>query len=172
MNQESRKTGNNFPEFMMKMVGTARCAVRMHGGSSSPLLDVTNAVKPLKFSIARRSGRSTSLPADLAAFVLLLQPGLQWLEVFGHRACRNVFTSRFLQNSSPIFRIPFFQNVIQPRTDFFVVGVVTGLRRLMQNFARDVIVQLKLKHGRERVVIIVGWIVVDMGLGRGIAKLF
>ena len=40
----------------------------------------------------------------------------------------------------------------------------------MQNLARDVIVQLELKHGGERVVIIVSRIVVDMRLGRGVAE--
>ena len=42
----------------------------------------------------------------------------------------------------------------------------------MQDFARDVIVQLKLKHGRERGIVIVSRIIVDVGLGRGVAKLF
>ena len=73
---------------------------------------------------------------------------------------------------APIFRAAFFKNVIQPRADFLVVGVITRLRRLMQDFARDVIVQLKLKHGRERVVVIVSRVIVDVRLGRGIAKFF
>ena len=42
----------------------------------------------------------------------------------------------------------------------------------MQDLARDVIVQLKLEHGRERVVVIVSGSVVDVRLGRGIAKFF
>ena len=42
----------------------------------------------------------------------------------------------------------------------------------MQNFARDVIVQLKFKHSRERVIVIIGWGIVDVRLGGGIAKFF
>ena len=42
----------------------------------------------------------------------------------------------------------------------------------MQNFARDVIVQLELEHGRERVVVVVSRVIVDVRLGSGIAKFF
>src|ERR1700751_2902330 len=40
----------------------------------------------------------------------------------------------------------------------------------MQNFARDVIVQLKLKDGSKRVVVIVSRVIVDVRFGSGIAK--
>ena len=43
---------------------------------------------------------------------------------------------------------------------------------LMQNFARDVIVQLKFKHSRERVIVKIRWGIVDGRLGCGVAKLF
>ena len=68
--------------------------------------------------------------------------------------------------------LPFFQNVIQPRPDFLVAGIVTGLRRLMQDLAGDVVVQLKLKHGSESVVIIVSGVIVDVRLGCGVAPFF
>ena len=42
----------------------------------------------------------------------------------------------------------------------------------MQDFTRDVIVQLKFKNGRESVIVIVSRVIVDVGLGRGIAKFF
>jgi hypothetical protein len=42
----------------------------------------------------------------------------------------------------------------------------------MQNFVRDVVVQLKFKHGRERVVVIVCRSIVDVRFGGGVAKLF
>ena len=42
----------------------------------------------------------------------------------------------------------------------------------MQNFARDVIVQLKFEDGRERVIIIIRRGVVDVRLGCGVAKFF
>ena len=64
-------------------------------------------------------------PADLAAFVLFFQPAHQRFEVFHHRASGDVFAGRFLQNFAPIFRAAFFQNVVQPRTDFLVIGVIT-----------------------------------------------
>ena len=41
----------------------------------------------------------------------------------------------------------------------------------MQNFARNVVVQLKFKHSRERVIIIIRRRIVDMGFRGGIAKL-
>ena len=41
----------------------------------------------------------------------------------------------------------------------------------MQNFARDVVVQLKLKHSRECVIVIIRWGIVDMRFGGGVAKL-
>jgi hypothetical protein len=43
---------------------------------------------------------------------------------------------------------------------------------LMQNFARDVIVPLKFKHSRERVIVILCWVIVDVRFGGGVAKLF
>ena len=42
----------------------------------------------------------------------------------------------------------------------------------MQDFPRDVVVQLKLKHGRERIIVIVNGVIVDVRLGGGIAKFF
>ena len=65
------------------------------------------------------------IPADLAAFVLFLQPAHERLEIIHHRARGDVFAGRFLQNFAPILRAAFFQNVIQPRADFLVVGVIT-----------------------------------------------
>jgi len=47
---------------------------------------------------------------------------------------------------------PFFKMLFNPRANLLVIGVITRLGRLMQNVACDVIVQLKLKHGRKRVV--------------------
>src|SRR5215467_5160294 len=42
----------------------------------------------------------------------------------------------------------------------------------MQNVARDIIVQLKFKHGREGVIVIIGGGIVDVRLAGGVAKLF
>ena len=42
----------------------------------------------------------------------------------------------------------------------------------MQDLARDVIVQLKLKHSGERVIVVIGRRVVDVCLGRGVAEFF
>jgi hypothetical protein len=113
-----------------------------------------------------------SLPPDLPTFVLFLQPALQWLEVFGHRTGGDILPGRFLQNLPPVLRAALFQNIIQPRPDFLVVGIVTGLRRLMQEFAGDVVVQLKLKHGGESVIVIVSGVIVNVRLGCGIAPFF
>src|SRR5215813_2585756 len=78
-----------------------------------------------------RAGTRASLPADLAALVLFLQPAHQRLEVVHHRASGDVFAGRFFQYFSPVFGAAFFQNVVQPRADFLVIGVITRLRRLM-----------------------------------------
>src|SRR5215475_13689188 len=42
----------------------------------------------------------------------------------------------------------------------------------MQNLARDVVVQLKLKHSGERVIVIIRRRIVDMRFASGVAKLF
>ena len=42
----------------------------------------------------------------------------------------------------------------------------------MEDFARDVIVQLEFEDGRECVVVVVTWGIADVGLGRGIAEFF
>jgi hypothetical protein len=42
----------------------------------------------------------------------------------------------------------------------------------MQNFARNLVVQLKFKHSRERVIVIIRRSIVDVRLGCGVAKLF
>ena len=42
----------------------------------------------------------------------------------------------------------------------------------MQNVARDVVVQLKLEHGRERIVVVVSWRIIDVRLGSSVAKFF
>ncbi len=110
------------------------------------------------------------IPANLAAFVLFFEPGIEWFEIFGHGAGGNIFAGRLLQDFAPIFGAAFLQNVVQPGPDLLVIGVVTGLRWLVQNFARDVVVQLELKHRRKRVVVIVGRVIVDVGLGRGVAE--
>jgi len=73
---------------------------------------------------------------------LSFQPAHQRFEIIHHCARGDVFARRFFQNFAPVFRATFFENVIQPCADFLVVGIITGLRRLMQNFARDVVVQL------------------------------
>src|SRR5580765_3866672 len=71
-------------------------------------------------------------PTDLASLVLVLQPSHQRLEIINHRASREIFARRLLQDFAPIFRASLFQNVFKPRADFLVPGVVTGLRRLME----------------------------------------
>ena len=97
---------------------------------------------------------------------------MQGFEVIGHRARRDIFTGRFLQDLSPIFGAAFPENAIEPFPDFLVIGIITGLRRLFQDFARDVIVELELEDRREGVVVIVGRVIVDVCLGRGVAELF
>ena len=42
----------------------------------------------------------------------------------------------------------------------------------MQNFARDVVIELEFKHSRERVIVIVRRGIVNVRFGGGIAKLF
>src|SRR5438105_11920869 len=42
----------------------------------------------------------------------------------------------------------------------------------MQNVARNVIVQLELKYSRERIVVVIRRIIIDVRLGSGIAKFF
>ena len=42
----------------------------------------------------------------------------------------------------------------------------------MQNFARDVVVQLKFKHSRKRVIVIIRRGIVDVRFRGGVAKLF
>ncbi len=65
------------------------------------------------------------LPPDLAAFVLFFEPAHQRFEVFHHRASKDVFADSFFQNFAPVFGAAFFQDVVQPRVDFLVVGVIT-----------------------------------------------
>jgi hypothetical protein len=84
--------------------------------------------------------RSDLLPTDLSAFVLFFKPALQWLEIFRHCAGGDIFPGRFLQHFLPIFRRALLENVIQPRPDFLGAGIVSGLRRLMQDLTGDVVV--------------------------------
>src|SRR5438552_1195726 len=74
---------------------------------------------------AQRADPTELLPADLAAFVLVFQPGHERLEVIHHRARGDVFACGFFQDFAPIFRAAFFKDVIQPPADFFVVRVIT-----------------------------------------------
>ena len=94
------------------------------------------------------------LPTNLAALVLLLEPGHQGLEIIHHRAGRKIFAGRVLQHFSPVFGGAFFQDVFEPGADFLVAGVVTRLRRLMQNVSRDVVVELEFQHGGKGVIVI------------------
>ena len=110
------------------------------------------------------------LPPDLASLVLLFEPGLQRLEVFRHGASGNVFAGRILQHLAPIFGGAFFEDVIEPFPDFLVIGIIAGLRRLLQDFARDVIVELELEDGGKGAVVVVGRVIVDVGLGGGVAE--
>jgi hypothetical protein len=70
------------------------------------------------------------LAADLAAFVLFLKPAHQRFEVFHHRTSGDVFAGRSLQRFALIVGAAFFQKIVQPRTHFFVIGIVTRSRRL------------------------------------------
>ena len=80
------------------------------------------------------------LPTDLPAFVLLFEPGHQRLEIVHHRAGRKIFAGRLFEHFAPVLRASLLQNAVKPFSDFLVAGVVTRLGRLMENFARDVIV--------------------------------
>ena len=75
--------------------------------------------------VAVCASRPMLVPADLAVFVLFFQPAHQRFEVFHHRASGDVFAGGFLQNFAPIFGAAFFQNVVEPRTHFLVIGIVT-----------------------------------------------
>jgi hypothetical protein len=96
---------------------------------------------------------------------LLFEPGHQRLEIVHHGAGRKIFAGRFLQDLAPVFGPAFFQDVVKPFSDFFIPGVVTRLRWLMQNLARDVTVQLEFQDGCNSIVVIIGGRVVDVCLG-------
>ena len=51
-----------------------------------------------------------------------------------------------------------------------IVGVIALLRRLMEDFARYVVVQLKLKHGGDGVGVVVAGGIIDVRLGGRIAE--
>ena len=73
---------------------------------------------------------------------MFFQSGHQRFEVFHHRTSGDVFAGRFLQNFTAVLGAAFFQDVVQPRADLFVVGIVTRVRWLMRNLARDAIKRL------------------------------
>ena len=73
---------------------------------------------------------------------MFFQPAHKRFEVIHHRAGGDVLAGGLLQDLAPVFSSTFFKNVVQPRADFLVIGVITRLRRLMQNLASDVVVQL------------------------------
>jgi hypothetical protein len=56
---------------------------------------------------------------------LFFEAAHQRLEVLHHRASRDVLGGGFFQNFAPIFRPALLQNVVQPRADVLVIGIVT-----------------------------------------------
>ena len=84
------------------------------------------------------------IPSDLASLILLFEPRLEGFEVIGHRPGRKVLAGSILQNCAPVLGLAFFHDLLEERTDFLVVSIVTSLRRLMQDLACNMVVKLEL----------------------------
>ena len=117
-----------------------------------------------------KENSSNLFPADLPATILFLQPAEQRLIVFNHRARGKILAGRVAQDFAPVLGAALFHDALEECADLLVARVAATLRRLVQNFPRDVVVQLELQHRGDGVAVVVGRVVVDMRLGRGVAK--
>ena len=81
--------GGNFRD----MVLNPRNSLLLNRNSLPDCLSLSPAIN---HQLSAISHQVPLLPADLTAFVLFFEPGLQGFEIFAHRARGKIFPSRFL----------------------------------------------------------------------------
>src|SRR5262245_16360442 len=111
-----------------------------------------------------------SFPSALPARILLFQIFEHGLEVARHRLGAQVRTGGLADQFAPGLHGPLPENALQEVPRRLAAVVIAGVRILLENVAADLVVQLVLQDGGHSVVVILGRVVIDVGLGSRIAE--